>query len=117
MKRENQNREALENIFDTLMSHALSENCGRHTVVNKERYGILKCVRDGMTEIFGEEAKITLRPAFTSGGASVRVPDVVLGRADMEKLKWTLLRCTTFEIVPLVNDKIGVNITVEKVYE
>lgn len=106
-----------EHVFEALLVAAVRDGSADKNSVNAERLEVLKSVYNEMAEIIETDAKLKLYPRFNSGGVLIEIPEVYLDGDKVSKLRNTLCKCDTFEIVPLSDGRLSVSVTTNGVFD
>lgn len=108
-----------DDIFDMALIASHRMCIAKNKVINRERYAILERVCDGMPQVFHtkKKAEISLHSSFASGGVGLRVPEVSLNRADLDRLKDLLHGCSTISFSAVTTEEVELGVTVNRVYK
>lgn len=104
--------------FEALIANAV-RNDTEKKVINKERLSELEEIFEEITEVIGNNQKVTLKlfPTFSSGSVSAELTNIDFNREQILKLKTILEKCDTFEMYPLVSGHVSIGVTVPGVFD
>lgn len=113
---ENVPKRPLLEVLDDAIKNAMQSASLEERAINQIQYEVLESVYESVTDLIGGEARINLRPIFTSGGVSVVTEAVNLSSDEVSRLRTVLSECSTLSIETLDNGNLEIGVTVPNVF-